>query len=129
MHPWTDDQLKTFLVWSAENSALHTAWYVLAMTGMRRGELLALRWRDVDLDTGTISVRRSVGLTRNKGEKRSIKEGPTKTCRPRVVDVDPAMVALLRSHKRERGGLALQLAARDTLVFGDVEGTWRHPER
>lgn len=129
MHPWTDDQLKTFLTWSAQNSALHTAWYVLAMTGARRGELLALRWRDIDLDGAAISIRRSVGVTRTKGEGASIKEGPTKTCKPRVVDVDAATVALLRAHKRDRGGLALQLAARDALVFGDQEGQWRHPER
>jgi integrase len=95
---------------------------------IRREQLLAPRRRDVVLDTGTIGVRRSVGLTRNKGENPSIKEGPTKTCRPCVVDVDPATVALPRSHKRERGGLVLRLAARDALVFGDVEGAWRHPE-
>jgi integrase len=41
---------------------------VLAYTGMRRGELLALRWRDIDLDAATISVRRSVGVVRVKGE-------------------------------------------------------------
>ena len=59
MHPWTAPQLATFLAWSREHSELHAAWHVLAMTGMRRGELLALRWRDADLDAGTITVRRS----------------------------------------------------------------------
>ncbi|MQA86681.1 MAG: tyrosine-type recombinase/integrase [Streptosporangiales bacterium] len=129
MHPWSDDQLRAFLDWSKDNSALHTAWYVLAMTGMRRGELLALRWRDVDLDAGTISVRRSVGLVRNKGKGAEIKEGPTKTSKPRVVDIDDATVTLLRAHRRERGNLALQLGRDDALVFGDHEGRWRHPER
>lgn len=129
MHPWTGDQLKAFLAWSKEGSTLHLAWYVLAMTGMRRGELLALRWRDLDLETGTIAVRRSVGIIRNKGQGARIEEGPTKTCKPRVVDVDDATVALLKAHKRERGGLALQMARDDALVFGDLEGQHRHPER
>ncbi len=101
----------------------------LAMTGMRRGECLALRWRDVDLDAGTIAVRRSVGVVRVKGEGARVVEGQTKTSRPRVVDVDPATVALLRSWKRDRGTLALALARDGSLVFGDLDGRHRHPER
>lgn len=48
------------------------------MTGMRRGELLALRWRDVDLDAATVSVRRSAGVVRVAGEGAPVVEGPTK---------------------------------------------------
>jgi integrase len=98
-------------------------------SGIRRGELLALRWRDIDLDAGTINVRRSVGLIRVKGQKPEIKEGATKTNKPRVVDIDEATVTLLRAHKWERGGLALALARDQALVFGDEEGRHRHPER
>lgn len=99
------------------------------LTARARGELLALLWRDIDLDAGKISIRRSVGLTRTKGEGAVIKEGPTKSTKDRVVDIDEGTVALLRAYKRERGGLALQLAARDALIFGDQEGRWLHPER
>ena len=129
MHPWTAGQLRAFLDWSAEHSHLHAAWWLLAMTGMRRGELLALRWRDVDLDAGTISVRRSVGVVRVKGQGATIKEGATKTNKPRVVDIDDATVTLLRAYKRERAGLGLQFARDDALIFGDTEGRHRHPER
>jgi integrase len=96
---------------------------------MRRGEALALRWRDIDLDGSTISVRRSVGIVRVKGEGATVLEGPTKTGKPRVVDIGPDTVAVLRAHRRERAGLALQLAAADALVFGDIEGRHLHPER
>ena len=89
MHPWDAGQLRAFLDWSADKSPLHAPWHVLAMTGMRRGELLALRWRDIDLDAGTISIRRSVGVIKTKGQPEQIREGPTKTCRPRVIDIDP----------------------------------------
>ena len=51
------------MCWSAGHSQRHAAWTLLAMTGMRRGEALALRWRDVDLDAATVSVRRSAGLS------------------------------------------------------------------
>jgi integrase len=102
---------------------------VLAYTGMRRGECLALRWRDVDFDSGTISIRRSVGLSRVKGERPKLQEGKTKNRDARVVDVDESTMALLRTLKRERGSIALQLARDDAIVFGDAEGKHRHPER
>lgn len=129
MHPWSAGQLSAFLAWSAGNSPLHAAWWLLAMTGMRRGELLALRWSDIDLDAGTISVRRSAGIVRNKGQKAKIKEGPTKNSKPRVIDIDPVTVALLRAWKRARGSLALVLARDDSLAFSDLEGHHLHPER
>ena len=128
MHPWTSGQLRRFLDWARDHSRIYAAWYVLAYTGMRRGELLALRWRDIDLDASTVSVRRSVGVVRVKGEPGYLREGKTKTCKPRVVDLDPATVAVLRVWKRERGALALQLARSDTVVFGDHEGAFLHPE-
>jgi integrase len=129
MRPWTAGQLSAFLGWSKDHSALHTAWTVLAMTGMRRGELLALRWRDVDFAAGTITIRRSVGVVRHAGESVAITEGTTKTGKPRVVDTDPQTIALLKSWRAARGQLALPLARADALVFGDLEGAHRHPER
>jgi integrase len=75
MHPWDAAQLAAFLGWSAEKSGQHAAWTLLAMTGMRRGEVLALRWRDVALDAATVSVRRSAGVVRVKGEGRDHRRG------------------------------------------------------
>lgn len=128
MHPWSAAQLSAFLAWSREHSELHAAWTVLAFTGMRRGELLALRWQDVDLAAGTIAVKRSATLVRVKGEGASIVTGPVKTNKPRVVDTDPATVAVLKSWKAERGTLSLALAKPDALVFGNEENEPRHPE-
>jgi integrase len=129
MHPWDAVQLAAFLGWSAGHSQHHAAWTLLAMTGMRRGEALALRWRDVALDAGTVSVRRSAGVVRVKGEGAGVVEGDTKSGKPRVIDLDAATVAVLRAHRRERGAMALQLARDDALVFGDQEGRHLHPER
>ena len=128
MHPWDARQLAAFLGWAREHSELHAAWHVLAHTGMRRGELLALRWRDVDLDAGTLTVRRSVGVVKTRGQHEQITEGPTKTARPRVIDVDPGTLAVLKSWKTARGTLALVLARPGALVFGNIQGTFRHPE-
>jgi integrase len=130
MHPLTAAQLRGFLDWTRDNNReLHAAWTMLAMTGMRRGELLALRWRDIDLDAATVSVRRSAGVVRVMGEGATITEGPTKTGRPRVIDLDDATVTMLRAYRRERGSMALSYARDTALAFGDHEGRTRQPER
>jgi integrase len=98
------------------------------MTGMCRGELLALRWRDVDLDAGTASIRRSAGMVRVAGEGADVVEGDTKSGKPCLVDLDDGAVAVLRAWKRERGSMALQLVTPGSLVFGDIEGQHRNPE-
>jgi len=68
MHCWTAAQLRAFLGWSTERGdELGIAWQLLAATGMRRGEALALRWRDIDLEAGRVAVRRSVGVVKTKG--------------------------------------------------------------
>jgi integrase len=128
MSCWTAGQLAAFLRWSAQHSEHHTLWAVLSATGMRRGEALALRWRDFGLDAGTVSIRRSAGVVRDRGEAPVIVEGDPKSGKPRVVDLDAATVALLRAYRRERGAMALQLARDYALVFGDHEGRPRYPE-
>jgi integrase len=129
IHPWTAAQLSTFLRWADEHGRTDaTAWRVLAFTGMRRGEALALRWRDLDMDEARLSVRRSVGLVRTKGEGAEFVEGPTKSGRDRVVDLDPQTVAALRAWRLARASLDLRLARDDALIFGDLEGRHQHPE-
>jgi integrase len=128
-HPWNAAQVRAFLDWAREHSDLYPAWYTLVNTAMRRGELLALRWRDVDLNAGTITVRRSAGTIRVRGQRTRIEEGKTKTNKPRVIDIDPDDAEVLKSWKRQRGTLALALARDDALIFGDLEGSHLNPER
>ena len=128
MHPWDASQLAAFLGWAEGASQNYALWHTLAMTGMRRGEALALRWRDVDLDAATVSVRRSAGMVRVAGEGAEVREGDTKSGKPRVVDLDDDAAAVLKARKAERGGLALVLARPGALVFGDIEGQHRNPE-
>ena len=96
---------------------------------MRRGEALALRWRDVDLDAGRLAVRRSAGVVKAKGAGERLVEGPTETGRSRVVDLDAGTVAALRAYRAARGGPALDLVRDSALVLSNLDGTHRHPER
>ena len=70
-------------------------WLVMT-TGMRRGEVCALRWRDVDFDAETIEIRRNYILHRGVGVEKG-----TKTHQMRRIALDSETVALLREH-RER---------------------------
>jgi integrase len=67
MQPLSRDQVQTFL--NAVRGDRMEALYVLAVTaGLRQGELLALKWEDVDLEGGnpTLEVRRSLSETRRR---------------------------------------------------------------
>lgn len=56
---WTPEQLTAFLQ-AERHRPLWPLWVVAAGTGMRRGELLGLRWSDVDADSATLHVRRAL---------------------------------------------------------------------
>jgi integrase len=130
MQAWTASELRRFLHWAeAQDADVAMGWRLLAATGMRRGEALALRWRDVDLDAGRLAVRRSVGVVRTKGAGELLVEGPTKTGQSRVVDLDSGTMAALRAYRAVRGLLALDLVRDSALVLSNLDGTHRHPER
>ena len=90
-----DPEQVTQLLAAAEGSRYHTALLLIATTGLRRGEALALRWSDVDLDAGVARVRDTVQRIDGK-----LSTGPVKTDRSRrMLPISPAMVALLRRHR------------------------------
>ncbi len=73
IHPWTADEARRFLAASRQD-ALHAAFVLLILYGLRRGETLGLRWSDIDWDGGTIHIRQQ--LQRIRGE---LVLGPVKT--------------------------------------------------
>ena len=55
---WSPEEVREFLKVSSEHR-LHLLYLLLALAGLRRGEVLALRWEDVDLNAGTIRIERA----------------------------------------------------------------------
>lgn len=59
MKVWNIDEVKLFLK-AAEESRYFIAFHLAITTGVRQGELLGLRWKDVDLERGTIHIRQTL---------------------------------------------------------------------
>lgn len=72
MKAWTAEELAQFLT-LARQHRLFAAWFVASHTGMRRGEVLGLRWSDVDLDTARLSVRQAVIIVAYKMQISDVK--------------------------------------------------------
>jgi integrase len=92
---WDQAQLARFLA-LAVRDAYHPFWWLAAFTGMRVGELIALRWADIDLETGRVQVRRAFRAANERYTS------PKRTASIRVLYLDDATMALLANHKEQQ---------------------------
>jgi integrase len=112
MRALTPDEARAFLEAAKEDRL--NALYVLAIAcGLRQGELLGLRWSDIDMDGGTVHVQRSLGWVSGQW---LFTEGKTAKSR-RTVVLPRIAVAALKKHR------AVQAVER--LVLGEA---WAHPD-
>jgi integrase len=80
---------------AAEPSRYHSALVLIASTGLRKGEALALRWDRVDLDAATLKVAATISRVNH-----TLTTTEPKTARSRrTVPLSPAVVAMLRKHR------------------------------
>ena len=99
MKTLSSDQLAAFLN-EAKRSGTFELYYIDLATGLRRGELLGLKWQDIDLDNGVIHVRRQVGRINGK-----VQEAPLKTKNAyRNISIGADAVSILREKKKQDGG-------------------------
>jgi integrase len=101
---------------------------VALATGMRRGELLALRWQDADLDGATLKVERALEQTKRGG---LVFKSPKSRYGRRTITLPPSTVAELRAYRKSQAerrlALGLGKAPDDALVFATWEGSTRSP--
>lgn len=126
MTTWTAGEVATFLE-ATRNERLYLVWHVALMTGMRRGEILGLRWRDSDLEAGRLRLVRQLRMVRHVPEFSDLKTDRSR----RQVSLDPETLKLLRQHRRVQ--LEERLMVGDgyqdgDLVFARPDGSQYHPE-
>jgi integrase len=133
---WSQAEVRAFLT-AAANDRLHAAWR-LTIYGLRRGEVLGLRWSDVDLKARTLTVSQGRVLV----DYRIYVEPPKTRNGQRTLPLDDALVAALlalRKHlakESEDGGPGYEVAlpeldwytAGDRYIVVDELGTPVHPE-
>lgn len=131
MRVWDETQLAQFFQ-EFTNERYHTFFLVAATTGMRRGEVLGLKWEDIDFEKKKLSVRRAYV----RGYKGYMFQEPKTSAGARTIALPEQTVTALKHHRRWQ--LADRLATREyenhDLVFckrdggpltpQQVEGVW-----
>lgn len=108
-----------------EGTYLYIPTLIAVCTGMRLGEILGLRWEDVDLEQGTITVRQTSGVKRKdefaglpeeaipkKGRNESYLKPPKTKKSRRTIDIPQVLVEALRRHRLQQ--------KKDRLACGEI---------
>jgi integrase len=119
---WTAAEVAQFLG-SVSEHRLRAAFWLAFSAGLRRGELLGLRWRDLDLGTGVLRVEQTLLEPRTHVDRDGklvweyrLTLSPPKTVHSRrSVDLDAETVAVLREHRKRQ--------TEERLAFGPGWGT------
>ena len=99
---------------------------IAVFTGLRRGEVLALKWKSLDLENGVLTVRESLEQTRQGLRYKTPKNGRT-----RPVALSGSLVAELRSHRTQQALDLLRKGIRqtgETLISCRPDGSELNPE-
>ena len=121
---WTQEEAAEFLS-VCKGHRLYAFYYLALSTGMRRGELLGLRWEDVDLERGIIMVRRT--LVR-KGTSYEVEEEPKTASSRRSIHISPQTIEVLKQHRTKQKEELLRLGMTNPeYVFLSIAGKFIEP--
>jgi integrase len=126
MTVWTAQEARRFLQ-GIKDDPLRALWTLALTTGMRRGELLGLKWTDVDLESARLSVRRSLAVV----DGGPVESEPKTRRGRRSISLDESTVALLRQHRAEQAAQRLALGKPFTggeYIFVSPDGHPIHPD-
>ena len=124
-HPLTPDQAQAFLQ-AAEGDRCAALYRLALSVGLRQGELLGLRWADIDLDAGSLRVEQTVQVVAG----RLVFGTPKTKTSKRTLPLTPALIATLRLHHARQLAERLKAGGRwkdHDLVFCTTIGTPQSP--
>lgn len=127
MQAWSSTELDAFVT-ASSGDRLGAAWRLLAMTGMRRGELCGLRWSDVNLDARRVRVAQTITMA---GDAPQLGTPKTKAG-ARPIALDAGTVAALKAWKARQAEERLLMGAGwqggHDLVVTEPDGSPVHPQ-
>lgn len=123
--PWSPRETGQFLE-AIRGTRLGPLWHLAATTGLRRGEVCGLRWKDLDLDQHRLTVARA----RVMAGGQVVTSTPKTATSQRTIGLDPLTVSVLRTHRALQNGWRLAAGEAwdgDDMVFTDEVGRPLHP--
>jgi len=127
MQTWSAKEVSAFLVHTSQDR-LSAIWVLAVTTGMRRGELLGLKWKDIDFNRSALSVRRSLVSV----EYELAFSTPKTEKSRRVIALDTTTLGALAKHRRSQAAEKLAFGPgydNSDLVFCQENGEPFHPDR
>jgi integrase len=124
----TDAQGVKSLLEAVKGTIYYPIFYSAAHTGLRRSELLALRWQNVDLDFMTLAVTETIHRLKTC---QYVFDAPKSKRGKRMIALSPSLAILLREHKAQQTTMRQELGmeVKDTdLVFSHPDGSPVRPD-
>ena len=128
---YTKEQLREFLNAAEKhpNYKVYAFFRLLAYSGMRKGEALALTWEDIDFKNSEITISKALG--QGKGQKLYAKS--TKTGTTRTIKMDEATIAILKEWKNKQRQAYLMLGystlTKQQLIFSNTCNSFIQPAK
>lgn len=126
---YTREELKTFLqcLKQESNVKAYTLFHLLAFSGMRKGETLALTWKDIDFKNNTIQINKAV----SRGKSNELYLKSTKTGIARTIVMDNTTLAILKDWKKKQREdyfkLGFNTNSSSQLVFSNENNEFLQP--
>lgn len=128
---YTKDQLREFLDCAEKqpNYKVYAFFRLLAFSGMRKGEALALTWEDINFKDSEISINKALG----QGFSQKLYIKPTKTSTSRTIKMDEATMVILKEWKKQQCQAHLMLGfnvmQKNQLVFSNTKNSFIQPAK
>jgi integrase len=113
--PLSEEQVRG-IIEAARGTRLEVPILVAALTGLRRGELLALRWKSLDFERGTLTVSESLEQTRRHGVR--FKPPKSRSSR-RVLPAAEQLLVVLKEYRSKQ-----EFIEPNDLVFSEAGVPW-----